>query len=98
MREDELDREAPRRVTERRVRFCVGEIASAFFPAIFLTGGNLSAIASTKIGSTLHSTRNTRSIKGDVRRFLSDAQSHESARKPTETLKTGFFLYVFKKS
>jgi len=73
-------------------------MTGAFFLAIFLAGAFFLALASTKIGSTLHSTRNTRSIKGDVRRFLSDAQSHESARKPTETLKTGFFLYVFKKS
>ena len=70
----------------------------AFFPAIFLTGAFFRALAGTKIPDTLHSTRNTRRIKEDLRRFLSNAQSHETACNHAETLKTRSFLYVFKKS
>ena len=66
--------------------------------AIFIAGGNLSAIAGTKIPDTLHGTRNTRSIYRRIKHISCNAQSHESARKPTETLKMGSFLYVFKKS
>ena len=73
-------------------------MTGAFFPAIFLTGAFFLALAGTKIPDRLHSTRNTRRIYGGIKHILCNAQSHESARKSTEILKTGSFLYVFKKS
>jgi len=73
-------------------------MTGAFFLAIFLTGAFFLALASTKIPSTLHSTRNTRRIYGGIKHILCNAQSHETACNHAETLKTRSFLYVFKKS